>query len=71
MLHCVSRISKLEGCGQDSEDGSLRTQDRLRFQGEGPAGTLSSAESRSHASEFRARIRLWLRMEFLSVMAHL
>ena len=71
MLHCVSRIAKLEGCGQDCEDGGLRTQVRLRFRGEGTAGTLSCAESRSRASEFRAQISLWLRMEFLSMMAHL
>ena len=45
VLHCVSRIAKLEGCGQDCEDGSLGTQVRLRFRGEGPAGTVSSAES--------------------------
>ena len=55
--------------GQESEDGSLRTQARLRFRGMDMAGTLCRAELRSHESEVRSRIRLWLRLEFLSMLA--
>ena len=55
--------------GQESEDGSLRTQARLRFRGKDMAGTLCRAELRSHASEVRSRFRLWLRFEFLSMWA--
>ena len=54
---------------QESDNKSLRTQARLRFLGEAMAGTIYRPESRSRASEVRARIRRSLRLEFLSLMA--
>ena len=41
---------------QESEDGSLRTQARPRFLGEDMAGTIYRPETKSRASEVRARI---------------
>ena len=55
--------------GQESEDGSLRTQSRPRFLGEDMAGTIYRPESRSRASEVSARIRRSLRLDILSLMA--
>ena len=55
--------------GQECEDGHWRTEVSHRFKGEGKAGTLCRAESRCRASEFRARISRWLRLEFLSMIS--
>ena len=55
--------------GQNCEEGSVRTQARLRFWVKIMAGTLCRAKSKSHASEVRARIRRRLRLKFLFRMA--
>ena len=55
--------------GQESEDESLRSQARPRFLGEDMAGTIYRPESRSRASEVRARIKRLFRLDILSLMA--
>ena len=52
----------------EPKNGSLRTQARLRILGEDMAGTMDRTESRSRASEVRARIRRTHRLDFLSLM---